>query len=316
MSEPTLLDDEFQIEPDEPAFAIEPEEPENTDPRAMSPEPSAPEPAALAPLVEVLGADFPLPRLIRFCPDPRLKLALDQAVAYALAVNVSEPDGLMRADVALATVRTSLKAIAEHFEEPKDLANRVHKRITTTLSDWCEPGDTAVRTVGRRIAVEQSRLAQIAAEARRKAQEEEDRKARELARKKAEDAAKQKAPAPVVEQMRREAETVTAPPVPPAASEPAPLRSSTVVKPWKARVAGSPADAEPNPEIGEMTPAQLAQVKVLLKAILEDRAPLTAIEINWSTLNARAKSDKSTLAIPGIEAFQDVGVRAKGSRVR
>jgi hypothetical protein len=51
-----------------------------------------------------------------------------------------------------------------------------------------------------------------------------------------------------------------------------------------------------------------------MKAILDGRAPLAAVEINWSYLNRRAKADKGTLAIPGVEAFEEGSVRAKGSR--
>jgi len=312
MSERSLLDDDLDL-PLEDDLDIPLETATDPEPRTLSPEPSAVVPMAL---VEILPADFPLPRLIHFVPDTRLKATLDQATAYALAVDVTSADGLAKADVALAAIRTSLKAITDHFEDPKDLANKVHKRITSRLSDWCEAGQAAVQTVGRRIAQEQSRLEQLAREARRKAQEEEDRKAREAARQLADQAAKQQAPAQVVEQMRRQAETVTAPPVPQSAVAPATLRSSSVVKTWKARIAGTPGDVEPLPAIADLTAAQRVQVLKLLAAIIADTAPLQCIELNTSYLGSRAKADKSTLAIPGIEAFEDLGVRAKGSRRR
>jgi hypothetical protein len=104
--------------------------------------------------------------------------------------------------------------------------------------------------------------------------------------------------------------------VPQSAVAPAALRSSSVVKTWKARIAGTPADDEPLPDIASLTPAQRIQVLKLLDAIIAGAAPLTCIEINTSYLSSRAKADKSTLAIPGIEAYEDMGTRAKGSRAR
>ena len=65
-----------------------------------------------------------------------------------------------------------------------------------------------------------------------------------------------------------------------------------------------------------MTPAQRMQVFELLKAILSGSAPLAAIELSWSYLDARAKADKGTLSIAGLEAFEEGGLRAKGSRKR
>lgn len=298
--EPNLLDDEPEIALDEPA-AVE----------VKSPEPAV---QSLAPLVEILPADFPLPALLRFVPDVRLKQAADQAMRYALSVEVSGPEGLRRADVALTALRTSLAAITESFEEPASLANDVHKRITGKRAEWLVEGTAAVRTVGKRIADEQLRLERIAAEERRKRQEEEDRKAREEARRRAAEAEKQQAPAPVVQEMRRQAERATAPPV--AAASPPKLTGSSVVKTWKARVVGTPADADPNPSVAEMTPAQLAEVMVLLQNIVAGKAAITSIELNWQVLNARAKSEKGAMQIAGIEAFEDVGTRAKGSRAK
>jgi hypothetical protein len=311
MSEPTLVDDDLDLPLEDLEIPLD--APASPEPRAQSPESAA---LAPLPLVEVLSADFPLPRLLKFCPDVRLRAALNQATRYALAVEVHGPEGLQRADVALAAVRASLKAIEAHFEDPKDLANKVHKRITSTIAEWCEDGEGAVKTIGRRIALEQTRLEQLAREARRKAQEEEDRKAREVARRLADEAAKQQAPAPVVEQMRKQAETATAPPVPQSAVAPAALRSSSVVKTWKARIAGTPADDDPLPAMADVSARQRVEVLKLLAAIIAAAAPLTCIDLNTSYLGQRAKADKSTLAIPGIEAFEDLGTRAKGARAK
>jgi hypothetical protein len=233
--------EEFAIEPD--AIEIEPD-------LEIEPEPVIPPTTALAPvgLMEVLPADFKLPELIKFIPNPALRAAADQAAAYALGVKVDGAEGIERADVALTALRSSVKAIGEHLEEPIAIANGLHKRLTGVRSEWCAQGEAAIKTVGGRIFTEQRRLETIAAEERRKAQAEADRVVREAARKEADAAVKADAPTPVVNELIRQAETITAPPV--AAPTPAPvLRGSTTVTTWKARIVGAPACEEPNPAI-------------------------------------------------------------------
>jgi hypothetical protein len=316
-----VLDIEPEIE-----IGIEPEpEPESPEtqvrPREASAEAGAnpvggPSSAVVAfPVSQVLPADFELPRLIRFVPNPALRAAVSEAATYALSIEVSGPEGLQRADVAMTALRTAMKGWEDPFAEPKALANQLHKHITGALAEGLEPGAAALKTLGSRIYTEKQRLDAIEREQRQKAQDEANRQARELARREAEAAEKAKAPAPVVEELKRQAQTVTAPPV--QASTPAPkLAGSSVVTTWKARIAGTPPCDDPNPGIEMLSPAQKVEVMKLLKAILDGRAPMAAIDLNWSYLSKRAKADKSTLQIPGIEAFEEGSVRAKGTRAK
>jgi hypothetical protein len=305
--------DDLAIEP-EPDIALEIEPELAIEPEAVATVVQSTAIVSTA-LVEILPADFPLPVLAKFIPNPALRKASDAAASYALSLVVEGAEGIQSADVALSTLRTSLKAIGEHFDEPTKIANDLHKRLTGIRSEWMSAGDAAVKTVGQRIYAEQKRLEQIALEARRKAQAEADQRARDEARRAADEAAKNAAPAPVVEEMKRQAETATAPPVQSTAPAPV-MRGSTTVTTWKARIVGTPASEEPNPETEQLTAPQRAKVLDLLRAIIDGRAPLAAIEVSWPYLNKRAKADKSTLAIPGIEAFDEGGVRAKGSRAR
>lgn len=308
--------DDLQLEPELTAeeFALE-LEPLSADTTVSAPTTTAATVLERAALMQVLPADFPLPTLIKFCPDPALRAAADEAARYALSLEVVGAEGVQRADAACTALRTSLKAIEAHFDQPKEIANRLHKQITGTLSDWCAPGKTALQTVGGRVAREQSRLQQEAAAARRKAQEEEDRKERERRRAEAEAAAKAQAPAPVVQELKRQAETATAPPVPDMAAPPK-LSDSTVVKTWKARIAGTPASENPNPSTAELTPPQRAHVMELLSAIVRGEASLALVDLNWSAINARAKAEKAAFAIAGLESFEDIGLRSKGTRSR
>lgn len=285
----------------------------------IEPEPASPVPPsteALEParLMEVLPADFRLPALIKFVPNGALRVAAEQAASYALSVAVEGAEGLKLADLAVATLRASLKAIDEHLEEPIGIANELHKRLTGVRSEWKATGAAAVNTVGSRIYTEQRRLEHIAQEERRRIQAEADRVTRENARREAEEAEKAKAPAPVVEELKRQAEVATAAPVSLPLSMPAPLANSTTVKTWKARIVGTPGSEEANPTMAELTAAQRQTVLAAMKDVVEGRAPMAAFEINWSYLNNRAKADKSTLAIPGFEAVEIGSVRAKSTR--
>lgn len=295
----------LEIEP-EPTLDIEPE----PEPAAAQ---TAPAPAAPLALVEVLPADFPLPILTRFVPDARLKVTLSDAVLGALAVPVTGADGLVAADQALATVRASVKAIEAHFEEPTRIANDLHKHLTRTRGEWTAAGVDAVTVVGRRIASEKARLDGIAREERRKAQEQADADARAARAAEAKAAQAQGAPAAVVQQMQQQAAVATAAPVPVVSAAPV-LASTTVTKTWKARVKGTPADAEPRPQMADLTAPQQSQVRELMAAVIAGTLPLTLFEINWSVLNDRAKGEKGTLALPGIEAYEETGTRAKPGR--
>ena len=75
-----------------------------------------------------------------------------------------------------------------------------------------------------------------------------------------------------------------------------------------------PADAEPNPASNELTAAQQERVFELLRAIVDGKAPITLIDVNWSLANRRAVAEKSTMSIPGLEAVDIGGTRAKPRR--
>jgi hypothetical protein len=276
----------------------------------------APTPAAgpdLA-LMEILPANFPLPWLLRFVPDTRLKVALDTATTDAMAVAVQWQHGLMLADRALADLRDRVKDVKAHFEEPAARAHELHSSITTRRAEWLTTAEAALQIVGRRVAAERARLQALADEARRKAQEQANREEQARLRAAAEAAERQKAPPRVVEQMKLEAETATAPPVPPPATTPAPLTRNTVITTWKARPKGTPAEAEPNPGMEDLDPVQVEQIRALMRAVAEGKESIACFEIDWSYLNRRAKSEERAFAITGLEAFPDSTTRGKPGR--
>ena len=137
--------------------------------------------------------------------------------------------------------------------------------------------------------------------------------AKAAAQKAVDDATKHAAPPQVVEALKQRVETVTAPPVPTPAPVPA-LQNSAAVARWKARFVGTLPGAEAQPETKDLTGAQMVSLMALLKAIIDGHAPLALVDVNWSAANAKAKAEGTTMAVPGLEAYDDGGTRAKGRR--
>lgn len=263
--------------------------------------------------VDLLPAEFQLPPLVRFVPNPSIKAALDQAVASALAVRVEGEAGIAQADAALGNLRDAMKATEAHFEDPAKLANDEHKRITGTRAEWLRGAIQAAQTLGAALVTEAERLKRAALAKAAAEQEALDREARAHAAQEAQLAEAAGAPTAVVEALQEHAATVTAAPVAPVEVG-AGLARSTVTKAWKARLHGTAPGAEINPSAEDLTPAQVPHFEALLRAVLEGRTSRGCLAINWSYLDKRAKADKSAMQIPGVEAFQIAGTRAKGGR--
>lgn len=58
--------------------------------------------------------------------------------------------------------------------------------------------------------------------------------------------------------------------------------------------------------------AKVVDLKALVKAVAAGKVPITYIEANESLLNARAKADRETLAIPGVVAWNDKIISGRG----
>lgn len=288
------VDTDFDIAPDEPAS-----------PLAIA--------RVDAPLASVLPADFQLAALLQFLPDVRLKQHADAVAAEALAVDVTQPDGLALADTKLAQLREADSIITKCFEYPVDLAYQLHKRLTGLRADFRAEAGGALVTVGRRVVGETNVRKAAEAAAKRAAQEAADRQARQEAARAAQEAARANAAPQVVERLQEVARTAVAPPV--ASPAPVqPLATTSVVQRWKARVAGTPADAEPNPKVADLTPAQQDLARRLCAAIGQGLVALAAVELNWGYMNRRAAAEKTALSMPGIEAFDEGGTRSRGRR--
>lgn len=281
----------------------------------MEPELAEPEvvPDGEVVLARSLPLGFNLPALLRFLPDVRLKQKADAAAAEALAIDVTAEGGLVHADNALVPLRASIAAIEVGFEDPVSLANQLHKRLTGLRGDFSKVASDALALVSRRIYAEKKRQDDLAREAQRQAQEVANAQARAEAAAAAKAAQQAGQSKQVVTVLKQQAKVAVAAPV--VSPLPAPVLASTSTVPkWKARFVGTPAEAEPNPEVGALTEAQQGQMRGLIQAVLDGKAPLAFFQINWSLINKKAQAEKTTFLVPFLEAFDEGGTRAKARR--
>jgi hypothetical protein len=269
-------------------------------------------------LVDVLPADSKLPWLLKWVPDLRLKKAAVEAAAYAnqIVVKGKGPEAVAKLDVALAGVRATIANIEAGFDEPTKVANGLHKHLTGLRAEFIGVAKPTLDAKGRELYDERSRLEALAREQQRRDQEAANLKARQEAEARAKAAEAQQAPAAVVEQLREEAKTATAPPVPlsPAVAPPASAHS-TSVKTWKCRPIGTLDEADPHPDVKDLTGPQREKALETLRAIVEGKAPLAIVKgFDWAYLDKRAAAETTALTIPGLEAFEVGGTRAKGGR--
>lgn len=298
----SVVDEDLLAPPEEDDLAPPPEEVEFTQATAVE----------TVALVEVLPADFELPRLIRFAPDVRLRVAADADAEKLLAIDPKTRDDLTVLDRALGHQRAHVQTLEAHFQDAKDTAFKVHRRITSTLAEWLQASRYALDQGNDRYKRASRRFDAEDEERRRQQQAEEDRRVREEAARAAAAAEAAQAPAAVVEQLREEAKTATAPPLPMFDQRRQTTATTSVVANWKARLQGTdPAALNPQPVMADLPPALVAKVHDAMRAVLEGKAPLTIFEIDWTTLNSRAKSDKKTFAIPGFEAYDAGSTRGK-----
>lgn len=269
------------------------------------------------PLMQILPADFRLPVLTKFVPDPAIKARLDKALSYAASIEIvgKGRDGIQTADVALSELNAAIAVAEKHFEDPASIAFELHRHVTTTRASWVNQCKDAVKRLGQAIWRETNRLNDEAAAERRRRQDEANRIAREEADREAAKAAANNAPAPVVEKLQERAKTAVAPPVAPPAAAP-PLTDNSVVTTYKARLASTPEDAEElAPALTALTPAEQADVLKLFKAIVDGRTDLLAlVSVNYAAINKLAVAQEATFNVPGFVAFKTGGTRKKAAR--
>lgn len=274
----------------------------------------APAPPAqqAAPLAQSLPPDLKLEPLLQFVPDVAMKERLLSLAEDVASIDVTKDDGLQRADKGVADLKAGIAEIAKCFEYPCSLANRLHKRLTGLRTDFTKRAEEVADATARAIKVEVRRRERVAEEARIAAQAAADEEVRRTMSFAAEGAKAQGAPKQIVEALLRSAETATAPPV--RSPVPVPkLENSTLARKIIARFKGTPDDcAEPHPKMADLTPEQQEKVLEMMRGCINRTLPMVAFEINWKELDAMASSQRATLDVFGIEAYDEGSLRKKG----
>ena len=296
-------------------------DPEDLDDSVAVPEVLEPEPEVAASqsmavtLAAILPADFPLQTLLQFVPDVRLKKKATALADDLLKVRVAEggEDGIVKADEAIAPVRSAIAEIQQRFKEPTSAAYALHRRMTGLAADFCDYAQKAIDLKNKEMGVERRRL-DAAYEADRLArQEAANVEVREEARERLETAKEIGSPKSTIAALKKQVSSGVAAPVGVAA--PPPLRNSSIVGTRKARFSAADPNADPHPKMSDLSPTLQAKARAYFKAVAEGRAPLASVSIEWSYLDKLAANDRATFAVPEMETFEDVGARSKPGRI-
>lgn len=262
------------------------------------------------PVVSMLDG-LSLQSLLGFLPDVKMKRELTVLVDAALEIKVEGKAGVEAADAALVPVREGVKHITAYFAQPVSEAYALHKRLTGLRADFVASAEIALDHVGRRIVAETRRLDAETAAIERRAQVLADESARQTAANAVKMAEAQNAPPLVVEALKAQAEVATAPPVVMGGARTA-LRGASISTKRKARLKTWVEGAEPNPETKDLTDADIPSVLLVLQAIVNGKAPISYIDLNWGIINRDASA--GAFSVPGLEVFDDSSLRKKPSR--
>lgn len=279
------------------------------------------EPAPM-PLMQILPADFRLPALTKFIPNPAVKARIDTALAYAKTIEIDGKgqDALAKMDPALTELNDAIAAGDAEFEDAAGIAFELHRYVTGKRAEWVNGPKADAKAFGTAVWKETERLKTEAERERRRDQEAANAKAREEAAAAAAEAARNKAPAPILQKLQEQAKTAVAAPVAPPARSfggfGGSTSSNTVVTTWKARLASTSEEAEElAPALTALSPDEQADVLKLFAAIVGGRTDLLAlVSVNYGAINKLAVSQESTFNVPGFVAYKTGGTRKKARR--
>jgi len=209
--------------------------------------------------------------------------------ANALVIKTQDQSNKAKED--LKEIKVRQKAFDAKFDPSVKAAHKAWKSAKELYNFFIDPFLEAEKIVKRKVVVfddEQDRIREDKArEAEAKRQAAERKRQEELDRQAA--AAEEKGQTERAEALREKKEEYVEPPVP--VPPPAPTTKGTHIrKTWK---------------------GQVIDMKSLCKAIGEDKASPNMVQANQPAINAHAKANKETWAIPGIRFFEesDLSVR-------
>lgn len=214
----------------------------------------------------------------------RTELAKVEQTAAITITNQETYDRAANALLAVKSWRKSWKSYwygSEDNPGPITLANRSWKSLLNKFGERDEPAEKLEKSLGRQILSwddAQRRLQEERQrEAQRKAEADEEARRAQLAFELEESGAAEEE----IESLMQAPVVAVAEPVEPTYQK---AQGVSRRENWKARV---------------------TDLKKLCKAIGAGKVPVEYVEPNMTALNARAKADKSTLDLPGVEAYDE-----------
>ena len=209
-----------------------------------------------------------------------LRDELEQVKEFAITKIVSQETYDQAALTLVKVVQPFRKRWAEYWSPLKKAAHEAHAAIVAKFNEGDEPAKRAENAIKAELRRWDDEQARIREELQRKAQKEAEEK----------ESAARAAQAAFAEEegALEEAEAIASAPLV-AVAEPVPetyQRVSGISKRenWKARV---------------------TDLKKLCAAIAKGQVPVNYVLPNEAVLNARARADKLTMNVPGVQAYND-----------
>ena len=200
---------------------------------------------------------------------------------------VDQPTYESACSLLLDQIKPFRKRWAEYWEQPKTMAYQAYKTILGKFQEGDEPLARAEAQVKAEIAKWDQEQERIRQELQRKA-EEEARKAEEERR------INEAAVAEDSGATDEEVEAIMSTPVvavaPPVAATYQKAAGVSTRENWKCRI---------------------VDIKKLCLAVAKGQVPVTYILPNEAALNARARADKGTMAVPGVVPYNDPTVTGR-----
>lgn len=214
-------------------------------------------------------------------------------------------DDYMSAGEQLKRIKTMQKNVVDLFEKPKKSAFQAHRDISEAEKKLLEPlkrAETVCAGKVQKYLVEEQKAKELAARLERERAEKIAMEEAEALRKKEEEEKLNLAVQLENHGFKEEAEQVLTAEAAPIVVTPV---IATIKQPEKPRVEGIHTRTTYRAEVSDMM--------LLLKAIVEGKAALTLVQANESVLNKMATALRHELRIPGVKVIEQSSVvtRAK-----
>jgi hypothetical protein len=243
----------------------------------------------------------------------------DRIVAAAQALQVVDAKSFAQADEGIASLKAQAKAIEGFFEDDIKRAHAAWDGLTKKRKSYLDPIKAALEILGKRWyafkTAEERKAAEEQARLEREAQERERERLKKEAEAAAAEAARLEAEAMRADTRDAALELEAQAQETQAQAQQLALDAATAPAPVIHHQSSALAEAGPTKNRGaEKWTFRVTDKMALIKAVAEGKVSHEALLPHDVYLRARAKADKDTIKIPGVQFFDEGSVGAKGRR--